>query len=166
MREDADQPMRAIACAIGVMLTVACGDGAQPVDARRDVGPSPLKTFDGDRLWILLEAIGMANVVCGEYYDGDDATRAALQGKCGDREKRLIAFLRLNGMPTLEPEHLRDGYIAWFRAKNESVHACMKAVPVPPLDNIEKRRSCDPWEDATVNRKETTESLGIIFPKE
>jgi len=145
------------------LLMSGCGDG--PAVGGGSVRLSPLPAFDKDRLWILLHSRSDANLICQEYYRGDDATRVALKGKCGEHESSLVAFLRVNGLPTLEPEHLRDGYyMDWLAQKIESIYQCKMAIAVPPLENLEKRRACDPWEDALGNRRATVESLGIVFP--
>jgi len=157
--------MKRFAWGAAVLLASACGDGPAVGVGARSVGPSPLPTFDQDRLWILLHARGDANMICREYYRGDAATREALKGKCGEHETSLVAYLRLNGLPTLEPEHLRDGYyMNWVSERIKSIYACQMSIPVPPLDNLEKQRACDPWAEATVNRRETIQSLGIVFP--
>lgn len=107
----------------------------------------------------------MGNVVCDEYYQGDTDLRAALEPKCGARERRLLAYLRLNGVPNLEPEHLAGPFLGDFvRGRLSEFQRCRDAIPAFPLSNIPERRACDPWDDATVNRKETPQSLGIVFP--
>ena len=150
---------------VTALLAIAIGCAEEDVASPRSVGPSPLPAFDSDRLWILLNANGMADVRCKDYYRGEAALRDALRGRCTQWEKDIVAYLRLNGLPTLEVEHMREPYFYdWYLAKSEAISDCVSQIPPTSSENLRKRNACNPWEDVAFNKKLSSEKLGIVFP--
>lgn len=125
-----------------------------------------MPSFDSDRLWVLVAAGGIEPNRCRDYYRGDDeALRNALRDECKRWEQEVVKYLRLNGLPTLEPEHLAEPYyIDWFYAKAEAITACRKGLPVNPGEGRRRRNACDPWDEIRFNQRKTPAEAGIVFP--
>ena len=156
----------------GSVLLAGCDDQSP---AQESTGPSPLADFDKDRLWMLTQAspIGEGRR-CAKFYRAPEDPRYKPRAQeCEAWSLDFVEYLRLNGLPTLEPAHVRDlVYWDWFYAKNSEILECTNEVnarKVGPTDwaartqNNHDRAACDPFTHATQNLKQTPEDLGIIL---
>ncbi len=138
------------------------------------VSPSPLIDFDRDRLWVLLRASRVGDGrLCADYYlartDSRYTPRAA---RCDNWSRDFADYLRLNGLPTVEPAHLQTpAYWSWYRQTRDRIGACKKDVGylapdasgAKQLEHTHQRNACDPYDDARKNQQLTPELLGIRF---
>ena len=158
----------------GSVLLAGCDDQSP---AQESTSPSPLAEFDKDRLWILAQAspVGEGRR-CAKYYRAPEDPQYKSRAKeCEAWSLKYVEYLRLNGMPTLQPAHVREAtYWDWFYAKNSEVVDCMKAVAERKVgagfeDAAARRQkthdhiACDPYTHATQNLKQTPEDLGIVL---
>ena len=147
----------------------ACGPPPAPI-----VSPSPLIDFDRDRLWVLLRASRVGDGrLCADYYlartDSRYTPRAA---QCDNWSRDFADYLRLNGLPTVEPAHLQTpAYWSWYRQTRDRIGTCKKdvgylapdATGADRAEHTRQKNACDPYDDARKNQQLTPELLGIRF---
>lgn len=156
----------------GSVLLAGCDDQSP---AQESTSPSPLAEFDKDRLWILAQAspVGEGRR-CAKYYRAPEDPQYKSRAKeCEAWSLKFVEYLRLNGLPTLEPGHVREAaYWDWFYAKNSEILDCKKAISDRKVEatdwaartqNDQDRAACDPYTHATQNLKQTPEDLGIVL---
>ena len=97
-----------------LMVCVGCGGES------RTSGPSPLETFDQDRLWVLINAAVNRGrgAECARYFqaadnpEGSDPTaefiRAALSKVCPASVVKIADYLEHNGVVGVKPAHVKD----------------------------------------------------------
>lgn len=168
--------MRSCAYALlgALVLLGGCDEQSPPQESST---PSPLADFDKDRLWILAKAspVGEGRRCAKFYREPEDPRYKPRAQECEAWSLDFVDYLRLNGLPALEPAHVRDlVYWDWFYAKSSDVVDCMKMVSERKvgagIGDAEARRqktydhaACDPYTHATQNQKQTPEDLGIVF---
>lgn len=163
--------MRSLLIAQLCLILVACSGAPSDEPA----SPSPLIEGDSDRLWILARASRVGDgKECKELYSQPDDPRYQEKSKSCDGWSRHYAdYLRVNGFPTVEYQHLMDpAYWRWYLAKRQQISDCKEALGYLPvgLRDADKRKEhqfqknhCDPYDHARNNQKMTPESLGIRF---
>ena len=98
------------------LLIVCVGCGGETLTS----GPSPIETYDQDRLYVLIHAAvsrGRA-VECARYFqeadnqasDNPNAAfiRAALSQVCPESMVKIAAYLEHNGVAGVKPAHVKD----------------------------------------------------------
>ncbi len=163
-----------IALIAALMTLAACG--GENAGKESDDTPSPIASFDKDRLWILTRASRVSDGrKCSDYYRApDDPRYAALTTECDAWSLNFTEYLRINGLPTIEPAHVQSTtYWEWFKQKKAVINECRNALPPrEPSGRIteasqERSRvfdACDPYDDATRNKKQTPSDMGINYP--
>jgi hypothetical protein len=129
--------------------------------------------MDKDRLYIILVAASM-NDQCGKYYaEPSDPRYSGLAPNCDRWERRTMDWLRANGVPQIEPEHLRErAFWTWYQQTLDAHKQCQEAVRIanppgtPGGRYAEEFSKCDPYGRATRVEKLSLEQLGIQRPKE
>lgn len=137
------------------------------------IGPSPISSFDKTRLWILVKAARIGDGLrCRDYYLAPDDPRYINRAKeCEAWTLDFTDYLRLNGLSTLDPEHVRDPvYWQWYKETKQSINDCRGKYLATVRDKGEQRaakskakHACDPYDDARKNKKQTPKDLGIVF---
>ena len=114
------------------LLMVCVGCGGESLTS----GPSPLETFDQDRLWILMKAVEIRpNNNCVEYYREPDKDwkRNIMVGDlkkvCPEFAGKVASYLAHNGVVGGEPVHVQD-VAFWDRlqVKAQDVASCQKEI--------------------------------------
>jgi hypothetical protein len=126
----------------------------------RRVGPSPLAGADPERIHAILYFSQAYLPECGRYFASPTDPRYVQFGlKCEANELNMVDWLRANGFPTVQPEHLRAAEFWESRARLEKqIDACRKVIfdgPGELLEKSTKAAPCDP-----INRL-PTDSTGI-----
>ena len=157
--------------AISIAVLSGCAEET-PSDA---TFASPLLTADRDRLWILLRAsrLGDGRDCQQHYLKPDDPRYQELEQKCDFWTRNFADYLRLNGFPSIERQHLQQtAYWQWYVAKRAAIQACRNALGVLSIpstaedrkEHYRHRNQCDPFDDAINNKKMTLTELGIQYP--
>ena len=142
---------------------------------KRNVGPSPIAGFDKNRLWILVKAFGRTGHECEQFFRTPKDPRAAgFESQCTVWALDMTDYLRVNSLPSLEPEHLAEiPYWDWFSQTKATINACEKPLtkqlfgaPAAKIVQIEQQlNSCDPYNKARRIDKKSNADLGIKRPK-
>lgn len=152
-----------------LLVIAACGD-EPPIDA-----PSPLLTADSDRLWILLRASRVGNgVKCSEFFQHpEDPRYKGLRSSCDVWTRNVADYLRVNGFPTVEYQHLQQrAYWQWFDHTRNTIQDCRNRLGVLPVpssiewreEHYRSRNECDPYDHLRNNQHRTPADLGIRYP--
>ena len=110
-----------------LMVCVGCGCESLPS------GPSPLETFDQERLYVLIHAAVNRGrgAECARYFqEADDQAprnpdevfmRAALSQVCPENMVKIAAYLEHNGVAGVKPAHVKDmGFWDRLKAKDKA----------------------------------------------
>lgn len=163
--------MRSFLRTLPCLMLVACSGAPSDEPA----SASPLIAGDSDRLWILARAARVGDgKECKELYlEPEDRRHQGRSQHCDFWARDYADYLRLNGFPTVEYQHLTDPtYWRWYLAKRKQVSDCKEALGYLPVGvrDANKRREhqfqknqCDPYDQARNNQDMTPESLGIRF---
>ncbi|RLA54430.1 MAG: hypothetical protein DRR42_01690 [Gammaproteobacteria bacterium] len=152
------------------MLIVACGD--EP--AVEATSSSPLLGADPDRLWILARAsrVGDGKRCRDLYLAPEDPRYQELVKRCDSWTRDYADYLRINGFPTIEHQHLKDpAYWNWYIDKRQSQLDCVSALGTPAVTvrgaaregHRRHKNECDPYDNALINLKRTPTDLGIRY---
>lgn len=136
--------------------------------------PSPLLTADSDRLWILARAsrAGDGRKCKDLYLNPDDPRYQGLEQQCDSWTRDYADYLRINGFPTIEYQHLKEAvYWQWYLDKRQQISDCLTSVGNLSLtargperaEHARRRNECDPYDDARNNQELTPADLGIRF---
>ena len=110
------------------LLMVCVGCGCESLTS----GPSPLETFDQDRLYVLINAAVSRGrgAECARYFqEADDQAprnpdevfmRAALSQVCPESMVKIAAYLEHNGVAGVKPAHVKD-VAFWERMQAQAV---------------------------------------------
>ena len=116
-----------------LMVCTGCGGESLPS------GPSPLETFDQDRMWVLINAAVNRNKAaeCARYFraadnqasDNPDAAfmSAVFSQVCPESMVKIAAYLEHNGVAGVKPAHVKD-LAFWERleAQDQDISICKK----------------------------------------
>ena len=159
-----------------VVLAAAVLTACDPAPPGQEeaVGDSPIASFDKDRLWILVRATRLGDGrKCADYYRApDDVRYRGLADTCEAWTLNFADYLKLNGLPTIEAAHLRElVYWEWYDTTRQAIQDCRAQYASQGFDpdktsgqrlaETKARNTCDPWDEATKNNKQTPEDLGI-----
>lgn len=155
-----------------LMLMAACSN--EP--GNEASSPSPLLTADSDRLWILARAsrVGDGRQCKDLYLNSGDTRYRGLEQQCDFWSRDYADYLRINGFPTIDHQHLTDpSYWQWYIDKRSHVQTCRNSLGVLPVqspiaergEHYRQRNKCDPYDDAVINQKQSlADDLGIRYP--
>jgi hypothetical protein len=148
---------------LGLLLAlavVACGRAEQ---APRS---SPLLGMDSDRLWVLLQA-AKVNPRCRELYAGSTDPRiTGLAEKCGEVERRVVAWLAANDVEEPQLEELRDPtFWDWYHQKVEAIEACRAALVPGSSGYWTKYNGCDPFQRIVMVDGKSPADAGFRVPQ-
>lgn len=160
-----------------VLLVIVALTACEPQQAAQEaVGASPIGSFDKTRLWILLKASRVGDGRrCSNFFRVPNDPRYIGRAKtCEAWTLDFTDYLRLNGLSTLEPAHLRDPvYWQWFENTRQSILDCQQRYVPKGFDatetqdqrlaRTEAKYACDPYDNARKNNKQTPDDLGIRF---
>ena len=107
----------------GAVLTGLIGGGCESLPS----GPSPLETFDQERLYVLIHAAVNRGrgAECARYFQEEDGAprnpdevfmRAALSQVCPENMVKIAAYLEHNGVAGVKAAHVKD-MAFWDRLK-------------------------------------------------
>ena len=114
----------------GALMMSLIGGGCESLPS----GPSPLETFDQDRLYVLIRAAVNWNkaVQCAHYFQEADnqasggpnaaSMRAALSQICPESMVKIAAYLEHNGVAGVKAAHVKD-LAFWERLKAKDKEA-------------------------------------------
>ena len=113
----------------GAVLMGLIGGGCESLPS----GPSPLETFDQDRLYVLIHAAVNRGrgIECARYFqEEDDAPRnpdevfmrSALSQVCPENMVKIAAYLEHNGVAGVKTAHVKD-MAFWDRLKAKDTAA-------------------------------------------
>jgi hypothetical protein len=156
-----------------VVWAVSAGCQKHDVAANRPIGPSPLLQMDPDRLYILVHLKGLMDRDCGYYYaDPTDPRYVRVAETCARWERESLDWLRANGAPDVQPEHLRSkAFWSWHQQKQEGIERCLQAAvhTADPEEAARAKQACGPivlLDYVEIHGKEVDfNQLGIVPPK-
>ena len=113
----------------GAVLMGLIGGGCESLPS----GPSPLETFDQDRLYVLIHAAVNRGrgAECARYFQEEDGAprnpdevfmRAALSQVCPENMVKIAAYLEHNGVAGVKAAHVKD-MAFWDRLKAKDTAA-------------------------------------------
>ena len=155
-----------------LMLIAACSNES----GNEASSPSPLLTADSDHLWILARAsrVGDGRKCKDLYLNSDDPRYQGLEEQCDFWSRHYADYLRINGFPTIEQQHLKEPvYWQWYLNKRRTQLDCVNALGIPAVTvrgaereaHRRRKNECDPYDDAVNNQKQSpVYDLGIRYP--
>ena len=169
--------MKRLLLVVIALSAIACSDQR---DAEPAYSPSPLARVDRDRgrdrLYLLVRAGGGVKPVCGDYFVAPTSPQTvALNTECQAWQLAMLDHLRLNGITSLEPQHLEDlTFWRWWADAQDAIARCREAVreqdrirretkaPGWRIPDTSRFRDCDPFDRAIQGEGKTLADLGIV----
>jgi len=170
--------MRAIGWVVALVLAASAAACDAPLEAAlgvpaRNVGPSPLVGVDPERIYTILHFSDAYVSECRRYFEAPTDPRYVQMGlQCEGNELTMVDWLRVNGFPSVQPEHLREREF-WESQTGlrERIGACRRAAFEGPgiyLDVSKRADACDPIERFPKERTTglpTAKLAGIRVPE-
>jgi hypothetical protein len=167
--------MRArVLCVLGVLVLACGGEEGAAVGAqgREQATPSPISDADAERVFQILSLANVYNERCGLYFGApSDPRYAGGERQCEELALYHVDWLRANGFPSVQLEHVRGREFWAGQAKvQEEMRRCEEVIEAGPGDRMEKLRKqneCDPLGrlPRDTNGVPTVRSAGLHAPK-
>jgi hypothetical protein len=162
---------RTLSIGMVVALMAACGEET-PIAA---TSPSPLLSAKPDQLWILARAsrVGDGRKCRDLYLHPDDPRYQGLGTECDFWARNYADYLRLNGFPEVEVQHLKDpAYWQWYSDTRAGIQDCRNRLGVLSVEanvaareeHYRQRNQCDPYDDAVNNKGLPSADLEVNYP--
>jgi len=175
-------PMPVISALVLSIVLVGCDDNGNAEPTAQ--APSPIASFDKDRLWTLFSfasdhldarrqdslgpvALGRTKYLnCGLSFNASDDPRYKdMKEECDAWIKDLAGFLRINGLNEILPKHLEDRvFWVWLDSRLEAAKSCREQS-----QTLAETKLCDPLtstiDQVGFNGNSIAETLGINIPE-